>query len=231
MHTIPMKTPTHVPNVICVAQALATSWDGLSELSEAGPSGEGVGDKGAGEGDLAGDGEGDLAGDGPFDGEGDFTGDGPFDGEGDFAGDGPFDGEGDFAGDGAFDGEGDFAGDGAFDGEGDFAGDGALDGEGDFAGDGALGGGAFVPFSMPGGTMTLLICKTEMLNGCASTDLMKEAVRPAPGEADPSLISPPDSTAVTLMNPCSLVAMPVDWKRVVRSVDLLLVSFLSFSMS
>lgn len=179
MHTIPMKTPTHVPNVICVAQALATSWDGLSELSEAGPSGEGVGDKGAGEGDLAGDGEGDLAGDGPFDGEGDFTGDGPFDGEGDFAGDGPFDGEGDFAGDGAFDGEGDFAGDGAFDGEGDFAGDGALDGEGDFAGDGALGGGAFVPFSMPGGTMTLLICKTEMLNGCASTDLMKEAVRPA----------------------------------------------------
>ena len=123
----------------------------------------------------------------------------------------------------------DEAGEGDFAGERDFVGVGAFVGVCAFLGGG--GGAFFVTFSMPGGITALLICKTEMLNGCASTDLMKEAVRPEPGTPDPSLISPPDLETVTLMNPCWLVAMPVDWKRVVRRMDLLLESFSSFSMS
>lgn len=105
---------------------------------------------------------------------------------------------------------------GAATGTGDTTGTGAGIGETTGAGEGACDV-ALEEASKDGGKMTVLICTTEILYGCATTALTKLAPVPLGSEGEVK-VTAPVLRSVTFMKPSDPLACPLDWNNVLTVI-------------
>ena len=101
---------------------------------------------------------------------------------------------------------------GAATGTGDTTGTGETTGAGEGACDVAL-----EEASKDGGKMTVLICTTEILYGCATTALTKLAPVPLGSEGEVK-VTAPVLRSVTFMKPSDPLACPLDWNNVLTVI-------------